>query len=318
MTHPETTETASAGLRRIGWLDAARGLALLAMATYHLTWDFEYFGYLEPGTAGHGFPKAYARLIASTFLLLAGFGLALGHRGTIRWDRFWWRFAKVAGAAALITVATLYFMPQGYIHFGILHEIALASLIGLAFLNLPPLITFAAAAVVLVLPSVFRSDIFDHPLLWWTGLAPQPPVSFDFVPIFPWLSVVMTGIGLGSMAGVRTWLAGLPAPAPLFRPFAFLGRHSLLVYLLHQIPLFGLVWLLSMVAPPDRATTYTRECMRTCTPEGSQQLCEKFCGCTLERLEAGNMLEPLQTGKIRIEDERIQSMALQCSAEAQK
>lgn len=42
---------------RIGGLDTLRGLALLAMASYHFTWNLEYFGYLEPGTATTGLWK---------------------------------------------------------------------------------------------------------------------------------------------------------------------------------------------------------------------------------------------------------------------
>lgn len=303
---------------RIGWLDVGRGLALLAMASYHLTWDFEYFGYLAPGTAGHGLPKLYARAIATTFLFLAGFGLALAHRDGIRWDRFWWRIAKVAGAALLISIATRSFMPEGWIHFGILHEIAVASLIGLAFLRLPSLLTLAVAAGVVVLPLVYRSEVFSAPWFWWTGLEPKPPLSFDYVPVFPWLAPVLVGVAIGRLEAVQHWLRHLRDPARGFRPFAFLGRHSLVVYLLHQIPLFGLVYALSLVAPPDRGTAYIRECISTCAPSGSAQLCQRFCACTLEQLNAQNLLAPLQTGKVNVEDQRIQTMASQCSADAMK
>ncbi len=62
---------------RIGLLDTARGAALIAMATYHFTWDMEFMGYLARGTAEAGWLKIYARAIASTFLFLAGVSLML-------------------------------------------------------------------------------------------------------------------------------------------------------------------------------------------------------------------------------------------------
>lgn len=318
MTDPASPIPTSAPASRIGWLDAFRGLALVAMASYHLIWDFEYFGYLAPGTAGHGLPKLYARGIATTFLFLAGLGLVLAHRNGIRWDRFGLRFAKVAAAAAVVTIATWFAMPEGFIHFGILHQIALASLIGLAFLNLPPLVTLLVAAGVLIVPFVYQSSLFDYPALWWVGLQPKPRLSFDYVPFFPWFAAVLVGVAVGNMGAFRAWLAGIGQPGRFARPLAFAGRHSLIVYLLHQIPLFGMVWLLSMVAPPDRAASYTQECMQTCSASGGEALCRKFCQCTLGALTAGNMLEPLQTGKIRVEDEKIQFMALQCSMTAQQ
>ena len=39
---------------RIEAIDLARGVALIAMAVYHFTWDLELFGYLEPGATAHG------------------------------------------------------------------------------------------------------------------------------------------------------------------------------------------------------------------------------------------------------------------------
>lgn len=303
---------------RIGWLDAFRGLALLAMASYHLTWDFEYFGYLMPGTAGHGLPKLYARGIATTFLFLAGLGLVLAHRNGLRTRPFLVRLGKVTGAAAAITLVTWFTIPEGFIHFGILHQIALASVVGLVFLRVPPLLTLVVAAGVVALPMLYRSPFFDHPALWWVGLQEQPRLSFDYVPFFPWFAPVLAGIAAGNTATVRRWIEALPAPGRFFRPFAFAGRHSLIVYLLHQIPLFGLVWLLSMVAPPDRAESYTQDCMQSCSASGGEALCRRFCQCTLEGLQAGNMLEPVQTGKIRVEDQRIQDLAYQCSMKAQQ
>jgi uncharacterized membrane protein len=209
-------------------------------------------------------------------------------------------------------------MPQAYIHFGILHEIALASLIGLAFLRLPVAVTLGVALLVFLLPQVYRSEAFNLPWLWWTGLAPKPPQSFDFVPVFPWLSAVLVGIALGNLEGVRRWLSGLGQPGRVFRPFAWAGRRSLPIYLLHQIPLFGLVYLLTLVAPPDRGPAYLSDCRRTCEASGGGELCERFCTCTLDGLKKGNMLEGLQTGKIKTEDDRIQSLALQCSMDAQQ
>ncbi len=74
---------ASARVPRIGLLDTARGVALIAMATYHFTWDMEFMGYLAPGTAETGWLKIYARAIASTFLFLAGFSLVLASTPSI-------------------------------------------------------------------------------------------------------------------------------------------------------------------------------------------------------------------------------------------
>src|SRR5690349_4055324 len=87
---------------RIAVLDLARGIALVAMASYHFTWDLEFFGYVDPGLTAVGGWKLYARCIASTFLFLVGVSLFLAHGNGIRWPAFWRRFAMVAGAALAI------------------------------------------------------------------------------------------------------------------------------------------------------------------------------------------------------------------------
>lgn len=68
MTLPARETDAAAKPPRIGLLDTARGVALIAMASYHFSWDMEFMGYLAPGTAETGWLKIYARAIATTFL----------------------------------------------------------------------------------------------------------------------------------------------------------------------------------------------------------------------------------------------------------
>lgn len=57
---------------RIELLDIARGVALIAMAIYHFTWDLEFFGYAERGLTAVGGWKVFARCIASSFLSWSG------------------------------------------------------------------------------------------------------------------------------------------------------------------------------------------------------------------------------------------------------
>ena len=57
----------ASGGNRIDAIDIARGIALLAMAIYHFTWDLEFFGYAEPGLTAVGGWKLFARAIASSF-----------------------------------------------------------------------------------------------------------------------------------------------------------------------------------------------------------------------------------------------------------
>ncbi|SSC67347.1 DUF1624 domain-containing protein [Ciceribacter selenitireducens] len=318
-------QTTAQGLptsRRIEALDAARGLALIAMATYHLTWDFEFFGYLEPGTATSGWLKIYARAIASSFLFLAGFSLVLAHFPELKARSFAKRLAVIVAAAAAITVATAVAMPESMIFFGILHAIAAGSLVGLAFLRLPPPVTLAAAAAAIALPNFYRSEIFDAPALLFVGLSQHLPRSNDYVPLLPWVGALLTGIAAARIAIASGWLsrlAGLPAGPSWLR---LAGRNSLIVYLLHQPLLIAVVFLISIIAPPqkrDPMQSYLASCENACLAEGSDAaLCQRFCACTLDRLQQQSLLSPLQSGAILPDqDERILELARECSAISQ-
>src|SRR5690606_31391412 len=139
----------------------------------------------------------------------------------------------VAAAAAAISLATWLAVPGGFIFFGILHQIALASLLGLAFLRLSAWATLTAAVLVAAAPHVLRSAVFDHPALWWVGLSSANPRSNDYVPLFPWFSAVLTGIAaarIAEAAGLLARLGGVSL-SNWSRPLHWAGRHSLAVYL---------------------------------------------------------------------------------------
>lgn len=315
----DSTPTAS---RRIGILDAARGIALIAMASYHFTWDLEFFGYVAPGTTTQGLWKLYARAIASSFIFMAGVSLVLAHYPTPKLQPFLKRLAMVAGAAIAITVATAIAVPDGIIFFGILHHIAAASVVGLVFLRLPPAVTAVAALAALAAPAYLRSAAFDAPYLLWVGLSEHLPRSNDYVPLLPWIGAFLFGITAARIARAAGWLqtlAALPQGPAILR---FGGRHSLVVYLLHQPLLIAIVYLISIIVPPqkpDPMQSYLRSCEMSCQAEGSQaDLCSRFCACTLDKLMQQSLFEPLQSGAIQPDqDERVLQLARECTAVSQ-
>jgi len=284
--------------KRIAAIDVARGVALLAMASYHFTWDLEFFGYASAGLTEFGGWKLYARCIASTFLFLVGVSLFLAHGKQIRWRGFWRRQGMVAGAALAITIATRFATPDSFIFFGILHQIALASLLGLAFLRLPALLTLAAAALVVAAPYYLRSPVFDHAALWWVGLSTVNPRSNDYVPLFPWFGAVLAGLALTKLAagfGILAKLAEM-SPGRWARPLTFIGRHSLAFYLIHQPFLIACVWLFSQVMPAQvetRQVNFLGSCQASCEQTQDTEFCTRYCVCMLDRLEGEGSLDRL-------------------------
>jgi uncharacterized membrane protein len=229
---------------RIPALDIARSLALLAMAVFHFVFDLEMFGHVAPGTTGAGFWRGLAVATAGSFLFLAGMGLWLSHGARIRWPAFWRRFAMIAGAAALVTLGTYVAFPQAFVFFGILHAIALCSLLGLMVLRLPVLVILALAVAVFYAPEVLRGPAFDAPWWWWSGLQTVRVSTVDYEPVFPWFAPVLAGIAVSKLAtqtGVWARLS-TPSPSRAATLAGLPGRYSLVIYLVHQPILIGLVW----------------------------------------------------------------------------
>lgn len=227
------------GSRLIG-LDLARTLALLGMVSYHFTYDLDLFGFIPRGTSVTGPFWWHARIVAGSFIFLAGVSLWLAHGNGIRWPSFWRRFGKIALAAGAVTVVTHFALPGLTVFYGILHSIAVSSLVALAVLRLPALATLALAAAVFALPLYVRDPAFQGWLIW-TGLAPLPPVTADFLPLFPWLAPMLAGVATGRIfSRFNLWpVLRLPETAVL-RALAWPGKHTLAIYLIHQPVLIGL------------------------------------------------------------------------------
>jgi len=226
---------------RIAALDLARSAALLGMAVYHFSYDLQMFGYLAPGTVTSGGWGVFARLVAGSFIAIAGISLVLAHRGGLRPGAYLRRLAVIGAAAALVSLATFFAFPGNFIFFGILHSIFVSSVIGVLFLHAPWLLTAGAGVAVLVLPRFLQIPALDDGPFQWLGLSGHRP-SLDFEPVFPWAGPFLLGMAAAQLAGLRGWLdRPRRAPGTVVRRLAWPGRHSLAVYLLHQPVLVSVV-----------------------------------------------------------------------------
>jgi uncharacterized membrane protein len=238
-------------VRRFPAIDVIRGLCLLAMATYHATWDSGYLWLLEGDPANTPIGKWIAHSIAWSFLTLVGVSLVLAHSSGIRWRAFVRRLLILLVAAAAVSIGTYSVFGNEFVFFGILHCIALASILGLAFVRLPALVSLAAAVAVFLLAKYGKLAAFDTAAWYWLGLNVTQPNTADYQPLIPNFGFVLIGITLGK-ALLRAAPAWAMAPTRIWPAHAasFLGRHSLIFYLVHQPIIFGLLYELSMVLYP--------------------------------------------------------------------
>lgn len=232
---------------RIPWIDELRGLAVLAMIAHHIAFNLIYFlGFSVPWLEAFMDSIAFEVLqtaFVAVFLGLSGICCHFTRRPLLRAGRVF------LGALAVSAVTFLVY-PDEAIWFGILHCLAvlmaLYALFKKSLDRVPRLWGLLISAILFFLS--FR--IPGGKILWWdvpkmlydSGLLmplgfPAPSFeSLDYVPLFPHLFLFSAGVFLGNRA--------LPEGRMHSRLLAFCGRHSLLIYLLHQPIVFGLFFIL--------------------------------------------------------------------------
>ena len=187
---------------RVDAVDCARGLALVGMAVYHLSWDLADFRLVSPLLPFTPPMRLLSHSVASVFLALVGVSLALAHRNGLNLRAFLRRLVIIGAAAALVTLASLVFAPGSRhllrhppLHRGCEPPRRCRSL------RAPAWAILAVGLAAIVAPSLVHSTLFDPPWLLWLGLGEALPNTLDWRPLLPWAGVVF--VGLGARADAR-------------------------------------------------------------------------------------------------------------------
>jgi uncharacterized membrane protein len=304
---------------RLGLIDVARGLAVAAMVVYHSAWDLSELRLIETDIREVPAWSLFARAIAASFLVLVGAGLVLAHGRTLRRNAFLRRLAVIAGAALAVTVATYFAVPDAYIFFGILHCIAVSSVLALPFLRASVPVVAAAAAFCVAAPRLVSAPALDLPVLAFLGLGTPVPTTNDFVPIFPWFGFVLCGVasmrlGRGLLQRLPERTGGFPAP---LRVLAWAGRHSLLIYLLHQPLIFGAMsaWAEFVGRNPQaEAAPFRNRCETSCRDGGTGAgVCRATCVCAIDALKRADLWAGVVRDRLSAEERsRIGPLAQVC------
>ena len=222
------------------------------MIAYHFCFDLTFYRWTDWAMLDDVRWIAWRSAIVTSFLFVAGVSLALRDdrerlRGTSAWfDRaFLRRWAQIAGAALLVTAGSALLFPASFIYFGVLHFVAVAICV---CRRAPRLGGWAIAlgGVAIALGVSIADPMFDPRWIDWIGFAAHKPITEDYVPLFPWLGVVLVGCGVGALWGRRGFALAPPlatgweaVPRAIRVTLATMGRWSLTIYLLHQPLLLG-------------------------------------------------------------------------------
>ncbi|MDQ6619935.1 MAG: DUF1624 domain-containing protein, partial [Pseudomonadota bacterium] len=149
-------------------VDALRGLAILMMFAYHLSFDLRYFGVINADFEHDAFWLGFRALIVTAFMTLVGISLALAARKGVTATHFLKRVTFIALGALAATVASLVMFPASFIYFGILHCIAVTSVLAWPLRERPG-IALLVGAIVLVAGVSISSPLFDTRYASWIG-----------------------------------------------------------------------------------------------------------------------------------------------------
>jgi uncharacterized membrane protein len=238
---------------RLWEIDAARGLAVVAMILFHFMWDLQYMGLSSVNVFSMPW-QSFARGIGTSFTFLLGLSLWLV--ATRLAPRTLWRYAVrrsvlLIALGLVISAGTYAFVGDAYVRFGILHLLGSMLVLSLPFVSAPLWLTLGVGLIMIAGGAYLTTLSAPFPWLIWAGVAQTGVEMVDYYPLLPWGGAALLGVVCGRLSYPdgqrRLALPDLSAAAPI-RALSFLGRHSLLTYLLHQPILLGVLFALQALS----------------------------------------------------------------------
>jgi len=225
------------------------------MILYHLVFDLNYFGLYT--TDLNSLPVLlFLYPVSTTFLLLVGISLTVSYSRAQQilstrqlQIKFLKRGTSVFGLGLIITLVTWVYPHDGFIVFGVLHCIGLSILLAyplIRFRNLPLILGFLCIILGIYLRIAI---VVDFPWLLWVGFVPIHFYTLDYFPLLPWIGVVFIGVFLGNTLyqnNKRKFSVTDHSQFIVSRGLCFLGRNSLIIYLLHQLIIVGLLYIIQL------------------------------------------------------------------------
>jgi uncharacterized membrane protein len=239
-------------IKRFWEIDFLRGVAIIMMIIFHFIYDINYFEILKIDIQS-GYISIFNYSIGTIFLLLVGISLTLSYSRSKKklskrklTFKFLKRGAKIFTLGLLITAVTWLFLDQGFIIFGVLHCIGTSIIISYFFINYRYSNIILGGSLILI-GLILRNYTFDFYWLMWLGFKFPRLYTIDYFPLLPWLGVILIGIFLGNKLYPNYKRAIKIKNLDRYKSirfFSYLGRHSLIIYFLHQIILLSLIYLI--------------------------------------------------------------------------
>lgn len=233
--------------KRIWELDALRGAFLLIMIAVHITYDLTELMCIVTlkDTRLYDFFRDQAGVL---FLLLSGICATLGSKPVKRG-------LQVLAGAACVTIVTVGMAalglagPEIRIWFGVLHCLGMCMLLWPLSRKLPTVGRLLLGIGIILLGGYLLDHLrVDTYLLIPFGIVPRHFASSDYFPLLPHFGWFLIGSVLGQTL-YRQRQSLLPdkwSRNPVSRSLMWMGRHSLIIYLLHQPVIYAVIYLYTL------------------------------------------------------------------------
>ena len=219
---------------RVDELDSLRATALVLMLILNFVTDLNHFELINTETGDMWWWMA--RITASLFVGISGVSYFLAHRLEYDFTKTSGRTKRLIFWAFVITIITYIFEPSVYVRFGVLHLLALASIVAFPVARKPEF-ALGIGLILLIIPLSSNSNLV------WFGLS-ETVIAVDYFPLNPWLGIFFIGLALAS----RIYPEGKPLTEIQWpEKWLWFGRNTLTIYVIHQPILIGLLVLTGQV-----------------------------------------------------------------------
>ncbi len=233
--------------KRFWEIDFLRGIAIIMMVIFHFLWDLNYF-YKTDIVLLKGFWKAFQITTATLFLFLVGVSITISRiQQTARFDKYLKGGLKIFLCGLIITAVTKLVFPNSFVIFGILHLIGVSIIISYFFKKFKYL-NLLFGIIFIIVGLIVKNYAVNCNIFLFLGLHSNTFNSIDYFPIFPWFGVILIGLFVGKLIYPknerRFRLINLSNEA-VVKSICLLGKKSLIIYLFHQIVLYGVFLIIS-------------------------------------------------------------------------
>lgn len=250
------------GAARIWELDFIRGFCIVLMILDHVLYDLAYIFRLQWFGGGEGtgalyeltrfareiyypFPMRDAAwwIAVFCFIFISGISCSFSHSNLKRGLRL--------GIVAILLSFVTYGLDMYYgtanqfvIRFGVLHMLA-ASILLYCFLRRSGFIIMVLLSVFIAVAGIYFINFPLESSFGYIGILARSTGDFyssDYFPLMPWFGFFLAGAALGPhlYKARRSFLPG-GGQIRWKRPVLFIGRHSLIFYVLHQPLVYGVL-----------------------------------------------------------------------------